>query len=45
MKLSEINHLAERQKQDPCKDKGLDQLEWLLVCCLAVLAFFYNWGN
>ena len=36
MKLSEINHLAERQKQDPCNDKGLDRLEWFLTGCLAI---------
>jgi hypothetical protein len=38
MKLSEINHLAEKQKQDPVNDKELDKLEWLLVGCLAICA-------
>jgi|14_taG_2_1085336.scaffolds.fasta_scaffold00545_12 hypothetical protein len=35
-------------EQDPCKDKGLAQLEWLLVCCMAfyTAAFLWaNWGN
>ena len=36
MKPSEINHLAERQKQDPANDKGLDRLEWFLTGCLAI---------
>jgi hypothetical protein len=45
MKLSEINHLAEKQKQDPVNDKGLDKLEWILVGCLAICSAAVLWAN
>jgi hypothetical protein len=32
-------------EQDPCKDKGLDKLEWVLVGCMAIYTSCFLWAN